>query len=211
MKFVKKVALFLAISFAIYYLLSFVIFIYNINIKKSDSVDDFFSEAYVLYNGGEDAKAFFDEYVNLEGYRDIHFHYVDGEKVIALYNFFTVFVVDVYYENEQFFEVSNSLLQSNVGVNAEIYFSEYDGKHKIAFDGFKVKKTDENYKSNTAAVMFDPRYYTIRYAFLVNEVGSAYDVKDCIIRSLDVNFNHNKEDWIFDYSDLGEKNKYFYD
>ena len=59
--------------------------------------------------------------------------------------------------------------------------------------------------------MFDPRYYTIRYAFLVNIVGTVYDVEECIMRSLeDVHFNYDEDDWVFDYSDLSEKNKDFY-
>lgn len=210
LKVVKTIALTLVVSIIIYYLISAMIFMYNINIEKSDCVDDLFSKNYVSYNGGEDAQLFFEEYLNLEGYKDVKFHYMDGEKIIALYNFFTVFVVDVYYENEQFFELSNTLIQHNEGVSAEAYFNEYDGLHKIAFSGFKIKKSDTIYQNNTAAIMFDPRYYTIRYAFLVNEVGSVFDVQDSIVRSLDLNFNVDENDWVFDYSDLSEKNKYFY-
>ena len=177
----------------------------NDEITETHDIKDFLDKTYLEYNGGKDAEVFFNEFAYINNYKDIAFHYKDGEKGNYLNNEYyqhTVFVLDVYYPRDIFLEVSDKILLELVGQKAEDIFLLYDGKQAVAFSGYKVEKSDSVYKENIAAVLFDPRYNTIRYAFLCNNVGSVYKLQEVTIHVLNVSLNSTEKDWVFDYSDI---------
>ena len=129
-------------------------------ITETHDVKDFFDGTYLEYNGGKDAEVFFNEYAHIDDYKDISFHYKDGEKGNYLMNSrhqHTVFALDVYYERNEFLRVSDEILLELTGQTAEEIFELYDGRRMVAFSGYKVEKEDRVYKENNAAVLFDPR------------------------------------------------------
>lgn len=199
---IKNIALIL-IGFAILYLLiSFPIALHNSKIDKTHSATAFLEQTYTSYNGGIEAKVFFDEYAYVDNYKDIAFNYVDGEKYIGLYNHFTVFALDVYYDEIDFLEISDTILSEITGQTAKEFFITFDGKRNVAFSGCKVEKGESVYEGNNASILFDPRYNTIRYVFFCNDSGTADDARYATIRTLNLKENKNKDDWIFDYSDI---------
>ena len=179
----------------------------NITVETHD-VNEFFNKTYLGYNGGKDAENFFDEYANFDQYKDIAFHYKDGEndtypfELHRRYYQHTIFVLDVYYEEELFLKISDQILLELTGQNAENVFNLYEQEKNKSFVGYKIKKDDDIYKNNNAAIFFDPRYHTIRYAFLCNNTGSEDDVRQAASKVLCVSENYNEKDWVFNYSDI---------
>ena len=183
---------------------------YEDSIIETHNVNDFFDETYLEYNGGKAAKVFFDEFAYTDNYIDIAFHYKDGEKgsyLMDSYYKHTVFALDVYYDRDTFLEVSNNILLEITGEKAEDIFKLYDGKQMVAFSGYKIEKEDSVYKENNAAVLFDPRYNTIRYAFLCNNTDDVFAVEDATFYVLNVktNFSDDERGWVFDYSDIASE------
>ena len=170
---------------------------HNSNIQKVDDIESFFDNSYSEYNGGEKAKEFFDSYVYLNEYKDIAFNYIDAEKYISfLRTPHTAFIVDVYYEEDVFYEIAEKILPDT---NAET-ISEMTTRN---FDVSIITLDKELYRENTACVMFDLEYNTIRYAFIYKLPVVATDVRalGAIELSLpDLHWNSNESDWIFDYN-----------
>lgn len=179
--------------------------IWNSCIKETHDVNDFISENYVDYNGGESAKQFFDEYANLEEYRDIAFHYCDGDKIITWYYAYskTMFALDVWYDEEMFFEVVDTILKDTERTTLYDKNYTYDG-----FYEYIVTREDALYVNNYAAFYIDVKHHTIRYFFLYNVPHAPMEITDLSMYSdftWDIPLNHNEEDWVFDYSDTTDK------
>ena len=175
-------------------------------VDRTHNVNDFLDKSYVMYDGGRCAKCFFDEYVAVENYKAVAFHYVDGEKYKGIKNYQTLFVLDVYYKKETFFEVSDRILTEHLGQDAKSYFATFDKTLDVQFNGCTIKKNEFPYIENNATVLFDPRYHTIRYVFYVHNTGGVEDAKFAIKQTLRVHENAHQNDWIFDYSDLVDSN-----
>lgn len=183
--------------------------IYNTtaDIKLDENADSFFDNTYASYNGGKDAQLFFNEYAYVDEYKDIDFHYIDGEKIKHYYNFWTVFVLDVYYEKEDY---NNHF--DNITKNSDECVSQ--GKLSISsdsyYDMYRVKKSNTTYTNNSAYILFHPQYNTVRYVFVLNEDIESFELKDIVDRSIELKWNDPSEsetnnshsDWIFDYSDI---------
>ena len=179
-------------------------------IIETHDVASFLEKTYLEYNGGKDAQIFFDEFAYTDNYIDIGFHYKDGEKgnyLMDEYYKHTIFALDIYYDRETFLQVSNNILLQIAGKTAEQAFDLYDGKQMVEFSGYKVEREDSVYKENSAAVLFDPRYNTIRYAFLYNDTRNVYDIMVATIYVLNVKTNYPDDErgWVFDYSDIASE------
>ena len=174
----------------------------------------FLDKTYLEYNGGKEAEAFFDEYADTNKYIDIDFHYKDGEKgnyINKKYYGHTVFALDVYYDRDTFLQVSDRILLEITGESAEDIFKSYDGKNNVAFSGYKIEKNNSLYEENSAAVLFDPRYNTIRYVFLCNKSVNVFYIQEAVSYTLDLSDNDKPKNWIFDYSDIASEDyaKYY--
>lgn len=197
----KKIILVIVLAF--FFGVTFV-FVWNANIKKTHDVNDFHTGNYVEYNGGEEAKQFFDEYANLDAYRDIDFHYYDGDKVITIYDAWckTMFALDVWYEEDVFFETVDEILKDTHKTTLSDNNYKDDG-----FQCYIITREDDLYVNNYAAFFIDVKLHTIRYFFLYNvphepkEVTHLYMYTDF---TMDMPWNHRQSDWIFDYSDIAD-------
>ena len=207
---IKIIVLILIVLVILYCLISIPIAIHNRNIDKTHSTTVFWEQTYTSYNGGMDAKAFFDEYAHFDNCKDIAFNYIDGEKYIGLYNHCTVFALDVYYDDVDFLKISDTILTKLIGQTAKEYFITFDGKRNVPFSGYKVERSESIYEENNASILFDPRYNTIRYVFFCNDNGTAGDAMYATIRTLRLNENQSEEDWVFDYSDIISKDYTYY-
>lgn len=61
------------------------VIINNTNCKESNDLKDFTNNTYKNFNGGESAKAFFDEYCEIDNYEKVRFYYSDFGKRISLH------------------------------------------------------------------------------------------------------------------------------
>ena len=164
--------------------------IYHLNIDETHDSESYFSESYLKYNGGKEAKEFFDEYVYNGDYKDIAFHYKDGDKMISTLNYCTAFVLDIYYED---------IPQNIIGSYASS--SHY---YIAPFSIYKIDRNDDIYDDNSAFIMFDGPHKTVRYVFICKYSSIRSDNVNESLNNVffDLRWNYNKEDWIFDYSDI---------
>ena len=178
--------------------------------KKEDvethDINDYFNKTYLEYTGGKQAEIFFNDFVSTDGYKDIAFHYLDDRDTIHIGGRIprkcTIFVLDVYYEEDAFWEISDKILTELTGKSAKDSL-EFVFTSETTFDEYDVEKDTGIYKDNTAAILFDPTYNTIRYAFLFDYTGSSFEIVSSIERVLHLsNSNYSKENWLFDYSDI---------
>ena len=165
---------------------------YHASIDETHDIEMFRSEAYLKYNGGPDAKKFFDEYAIFKDYKDAGFHYKDGDKMISTLNHCTAFVLDIYYE-----EMPDEILES---YNLNLDFHHYQRPFSI----YKIDSEKDIYTKNSAFVMMDPQHKTVRYVFICKYSSiDSNDVKENLKHVLpELNWNVNEEDWMFNYSDL---------
>lgn len=172
--------------------------IWNTCVRKTHNVNDFLTEKYVKYNGGTEAKHFFNEYVNLEEYKDIAFHYCDGDRLITIdTRCKTMFILDVWYEDDIFFETVNKILKDTKTPTLDHNNYECDG----FYVGYFVTKADDLYVENSAEFMIDVKHNTIRYCFIY-DASYHYDVAGSINSTFVIPWNYTPNDWAFDYSEI---------
>lgn len=177
----------------------------QIDVETHD-INDYFNQTYLEYKGGKEADIFFNDFVCIDGYKDIAFHYLDDADTIHIHSGIprkcTIFVLDVYYEEAAFWEVSDKILIELTGKNAKDSL-EFVFKPTTTFNGYTVTNDDPVYKENTAAIFFDPTYNTIRYAMLYNYTSDYSEVVETIDHILKLSTsNYLQENWLFDYSDI---------
>lgn len=198
---------------------------------ETDDISLFLDGSYKEYNGGEDAAAFFDKYVKIDKYKDIDFHYSYQERALAtnvgiLYDA-SAFVVDVYYEENDFWDIVGQLAPytDNAGN------LEYEILNSVTPFYDTIITDNSLNQENACSIMFDKQHYTIRYAFIYGYYtnhfrGEAFpyvrgedDHKITAVLELLLKIKWNSpnyhyiegeglneiespEDWIFDYSDI---------
>lgn len=195
-------------------------------IIEEDNIDVFFDGSYTEYNGGEDAAAFFNNYVELDNYKDIAFHYRYSSMVwatnVGVIHDASGFVVDVYYEEKDFLDIVQYLAP----------YTEAAEKleHNVLHSGYPFYITtitdDSLNQENVYSVMFDKQHFTIRYLCIVGFYKEGFrkdteqiDVEFASLKIrptaeliMQIKWNdakyengdeaENVEDWIFDYSDI---------
>ena len=176
--------------------------IWNSSVKRTHDVNDFYTGNYVEYSGGKEAKLFFDEYANLDAYRDIDFHYYDGDKVITIYDAWckTMFALDVWYEEDVFFETVDEILKDTHKTTLSDNNYKDDG-----FQCYIITREDDLYVNNYAAFFIDVKLHTIRYFFLYNVPHEPKEVANLRMYTdftMSMPWNGKPSDWIFDYSDI---------
>lgn len=198
---------------------------------ETDDISLLVDESYKEYDGGEDAAMFFNKYAKIDKYKDIDFHYSYREialetNVGILYDA-SVFIVDVYYEENDFWDIVEQLAP----------YTDCTGNLKNKILSSETPFYDANVidnslnQENACSVMFDEQHCTIRYAliygFYTKEFrGEAttyirgedeFRIKSVLDLLLDIKWNdpdyvyvegeglnplENPENWIFDYSDI---------
>ena len=141
---------------------------------------NFFEYTLSQFHGGKEAQQFFDEYADLGSCIDAKFYYRDsGRQISTLYNRWTVFVVDAYYEENHFREIINTvLIDTNLvdyydankdGDVFEYLVKNYDeaqfGEDQFLACGWEITKAEPLYQNNTAGFFIDLKNHTVRYAF----------------------------------------------
>lgn len=198
----KKFIWFISIVVSLLLVFSFPT-IWNSCIKETHDANDFLSGNYVDYNGGKSAKQFFDEYANLEKYKDIDFHYCDGDRKITFSFAYTktMFALDVWYDEDIFFEVIDTILKDTDSTT--LYNSNYTCN---GFgDSYIITREDDLYIDNYAAFFVDVTHHTIRFFFLYNVPHKPMEITDLRMYTdftMDIPWNTNEKNWIFDYSDI---------
>ena len=131
--------------------------------QEVNNADVFMDGSYTQYDGGEEAKAFFDKYVNLDGHKDFSFKYryvrrTYGKKGMYL-TYASGFVVDVYYEESDFYSIAHSIIPDT---DEDI---KYTNDLEVVGGFFKITQiTNEDLPENSlCSVMFDKQHHTIRY------------------------------------------------
>ena len=173
--------------------------------------DNFFEHDISQLHGGKEAQQFFDEYADLGSCIDAKFYYRDsGRQISTLYNRWTVFVVDAYYEENHFREIINTvLIDTNLvdyydankdGDVFEYLVKNYDeaqfGEDQFLACECEITKAEPLYQNNTAGFFIDLKNHTVRYAFLYD---SNYNLYDGVPMSIDLPWNQNENDYAFDY------------
>lgn len=169
-------------------------------VQTENDIEKYISNEYINYNYGEIAKKFFEEYVCLDEYIDADFHYCDGEKRIVFgYNrqfVKSMFVLDVYYEEDVFTSVLNDLIDNKQFV----YLDQRSPKTGCGFEEYCLVNDMLKQSNSAASIFVDSNNKTIRYAFVYDETcgnSIAYD----IAITLNIPENSNENDLIFDYSE----------
>lgn len=134
----KKLIKFCVIVFVVCLLVSIGVVIYRYQIRKITDVESYLSKDYVKYNYGKDAEQFFDDYTSSEDYKNIAFYYCDAEKMISPYNTWTIFVLDIHYEENEFDSVNGKLISK---INKKDPDSAMGG-----FLVYKIENEDALYK-----------------------------------------------------------------
>lgn len=177
--------------------------IWNACIKETHNAQDFLNGNYQSFNGGEEAKRFFDEYAYTQKYKDIAFHYYDGNKQISFYYAWvkTIFVLDVWYEEDIFFNVVDEILADT---DSKILYPqnyEYDG----FYNAYTITKNDNLYVDNYAAFYIDVNHHTIRYFFVYDiphDPGAVTDLGMYSDFTISIPWNRGPDNMVFDYSDI---------
>ena len=190
-----------------------------VSVEEVNDTNIFIDGAYTKYRGGEEAKVFFDKYVNLSGHKDVSFNYRYSERSMSPKRGIYLrnksgFVVDVYYEESAFYSVAHSIISDT---DEDIKY-ENDLSPAYSFRITKIINEDLSEKS-LCSVMFDARHCTIRYVFVYDiydeDFVRGYDDRDsdiefllqCLMpslkwNSLGLSLQEDPDDWIFDYSDI---------
>lgn len=167
--------------------------VWNSTRQVIDDKNYFLDGRYTKLYDGKDAKAFFDEYVDLTEYKDIAYHFSDGGRYFVPIRIFpksfSYHVVDVYYTEEKFNEIVDRFLQ-------EIQATELTGTFNF-FHNYRIIKDSPLYTKNSAFICFDTMHHTIRYFIVCNFPDGDVAFTDHYVRPL--NWNGGKRDWIFDY------------
>ena len=167
-------------------------------VQTENDIEKYISNEYINYNYGEISKKFFEEYVCLDEYIDADFHYCDGgKKIVFGYNrqfVKSMFVLDVYYEEDVFTSVLNDLIDNKQFV----YLDQRSPKTGYGFEEYCLVNDMLKQSNSAASIFVDSNNKTIRYAFVCDETcgnSIAYD----IAITLNIPENSNENDLIFDY------------
>ena len=187
----------LVISIICIILIIFIVFIFvrSCTFKKDENVESFLNGDYKKHNGGREAKLFFEKYIDLNNYRDIAFHFSDAGKRLSIYKCWTVYVVDVYYEQFKFYEIAGKYLNgSNESSTCDLLPD---------VEGFKIKIISEDTDledKNSYSIMFDESTLTIRYVFVYKSgMLTKIGIVTAIERAFNLNWNsRGKDDSIID-------------
>lgn len=174
--------------------------------------DNFFDHDLSELHGGESAKLFFDEYADLRTYKDMKFYYRDsGRKISIIYNSWTVFALDVYYDEDRFREIINTVL-IDTGLprdylyNDESFYEYLVEKYaEYGFSCWEIMKNEPLYQNNVAGFFIDVEHHTIRYCFIYNEGNKSSTFLDIMVKqSIDLPWNRKdiENDWAFNYPNL---------
>ena len=156
--------------------------IWNECIYETTNIEFYLNNSYVNYTGGNEAKKFFDKYVNVNSYENISFYFKDSSKKIGMYNYWTVFAVDVNYEEDDFFDIAKKIVLD----------TEEPVLHKDTGYGLReyvIIKDEPLYYNNYATFYIDVGNYMIRYCFVYDcphEKGTITDVRRIINRSINL-------------------------
>lgn len=166
----KRTLFLLLLSFIIitFFLISPFIYINirNSTYKRTDSKDDFLNNNYVQYNGGKEARIFFEEFADVEGNKVISFKYRDKDKAITLKSAtHTVFALDIKYSSENYYHHKNNIWKDTDMPNINEIMNYYN-----SFLLTTVMLDKDVYKNNYCGIFFNDNDYIIRYIFF-------YDVK----------------------------------
>lgn len=186
------------------------VLLWNMHIELGEIREgDYFEYALEKLRGGEEAKQFFDEYADLSSYKDMKFYYRDsGRQIQFLRRSWTVFVLDVYYEEEQFREIVNTVLldtdlPSEYDYNGKPPYENLsdDYRWNEGFSQWNIRKDDPLYQNNCAGFFVDLQHRTVRYCFVYN---CDYSIDDALHSSIVLPGNrpYRENDWAFDYPNL---------
>ena len=125
----KKKTKKLITSVVIVFVIAF-LFIWNSLRIETEDVSVYMDGSYEKFYLGKEAKIFFDEYVDLSEYKDIDFHFSDKGRALLLsrYKYWSFYAVDVYYSEEKFKEIADSVFP-DFGVSFPIEFDEHYDYH----------------------------------------------------------------------------------
>ena len=166
-------------------------------VMKRNDINEYLNNEYVNYNRGELAKEFFEEYVCLEEYIEADFHFCDGEKMIVVHNrssVKTMYVLDVYYEEEFF----NVLLSELTNDKQLVYLDQRNPFTGYGFEEYCLVNDKLKQFNSAASIFVDSRHNTIRYAFVYDEECGMMLALD-IALTLNLPENSNEDDLIFEY------------
>ena len=124
--------------------------------KQNRNVDNYITGNYQNYNKGEVASKFFPNYQELNNYENIKFLYKDLGKRISLHKYYTFFMLDITYKNDEYQAEKNRLSKY-----IEVGDSEYD-----MLDDYLINRVvidDPLYQNNFACICFNDASNTIRY------------------------------------------------
>ena len=133
---------------------------WNACIRETNDVEDYLDGSYIKFNGGEEAKHFFEEYARTDSYKDIGFNYRDAGKLIELYKYKTAFALDVYYEAEDFDRIFDAIVFDTDIQESYCSFGE--------ILVYNLIKNEPLYLENSAMFFIDKDNHRIIYALLLN-------------------------------------------
>ena len=201
----------------------------------NDDVNCFLDGSYIELSGGDEAAAFFNKYVKLDKYKDIAFHYRYHERATLYYMDVlydaTVFVVDVYYEENDFWNIVEQIAPYNEHPE-EVKQKIIDYIENDQFYGINIEDNSLNL-DNSYYVWFDAQHFTVRYTLIYGYYTEDFrGIHEQFVRGKDdtqtdidkvlrylvklkwnspnyhyiegegLNEIESPEDWIFDYSDI---------
>lgn len=181
-KYIKSPRLYIIILVIVLLFYPFFVNVWNKNIYETTNTEFYLDNSYVNYTGGKEAQKFFDKYANANTYRDISFYFKDSGKVIGFYNYWTVFALDINYQEKEFFDVARKIV---LDTNEPLLFED----EGYGFRQYVVIKNEPLYYNNYAVFYIDVDSYTIRYCFVYDcphEKGTITDVRSIINRSINL-------------------------
>ncbi|MBQ7324635.1 MAG: hypothetical protein IJW98_02730 [Clostridia bacterium] len=200
----------IAIVIAIVLLPPLCVILWNLHIELGEIREgNYFDYDLTTLRGGKEAKQFFDEYADLTAYKEMKFYYRDsGRQIQFLRRSWTVFVLDVYYEEEQFREIVNTVLpdtdlsseyDDNGGTPYE--YLKGDDRWNEGFSQWDIRRENPLYQNNCAGFFVDVQHQTVRYCFVYD---CDYVIDDALHSSIVLPWNnpYRENDWAFDYPHL---------
>ncbi len=160
------------------------IYIDNFHYNTSESKEDFLNDQYKSFNGGEDASEFFDRFVNTKDALNVSFKYSDASKVLPIVKCYTVFSVDVTYDQEKYEEIISN--------NSEYVISNLENTRVGDYSITLVAVDEQLYQNNYCGIFYNDKDNIVRYLFVCdyNVDSSRYImIADHIKWSIDLNWN----------------------
>ena len=127
---------------------------------------------------------FFDDYIDISNYESITFRYVDNESTFTIHKSYTVFCVDIEYEEIHFQNMIDDILPYTNYYDIESRYHQYG-----SFLLTTIMEKKEVYENNYCGIFWDDEHNVVRYLFLYH--ASREDVLEdgeisIIIRSIDL-------------------------